>query len=75
MSQNILSTIVISLIVMMNFSSSLSLTPPIPALAYKNYTFHLDESSKYIIYSFKSEEDITNYELVFRFSQIQTYSK
>ena len=75
MSQNILSTIVISLIVMMNFSFSLCLTPPISALPYKNNLFHLDESSKYIIYSFKSEEDITNYELVFRFSQIQTYSK
>ena len=74
MSQNILSTIVISLIVMMNFSSSFSLTTPIPALAYKNYTFHLDESSKYIIYSFKSEEDITNYELVFRINQAPTYS-
>ena len=74
MSQNILAKIVISLIVMMNFSSSLSLTPPISTLPYKNYTFHLDESSKYIIYSFKSEKNITDYELVFRFSQVPKYS-
>ena len=74
MSQNLLSKIVILAIMVLNFSLSLSLTPPISTIPHTIYTFNLIESSKYIIYSFKNEEDITDYDMVFRFSNKPKYS-
>ena len=74
MSQNLFSKIVILAIMVLNFSLSLSLTPPISTIPHTIYTFNLIESSKYIIYSFKNEEDITDYDMVFRFSNKPKYS-
>ena len=74
MSQKTFSKIVILTIIMINFSFSFSLIPPIPITQHKIYTFNLNKFSKYIIYSFKNEDDISKYDLVFRFSTIPTYS-
>ena len=73
MSQNLFSNFVI-LVIMLDFSLSLSLNPPITTSPHKIYTFNLTESSKYIIYSFKNEDDITDYDMVFRFSNKPIYS-
>ena len=74
MSQTLFSKIVILAIMVLNFSLSLSLTPPISTIPHTIYTFNLIESSKYIIYSFKNEDDITDYDMVFRFSNKPKYS-
>ena len=74
MSQNLFSKIVTLTIIILNFSLSFSLTPPISTDQHTVYTFNLTENSKYIIYSFKNKDDITNYDIVFRFSKIPLYS-
>ena len=51
MSKNLFSKIFILAIIMLNFSLSLSLTPPISTIPHTIYTFNLTESSKYIIKS------------------------
>ena len=58
---------------MANFIFIINLSPPIPTLPHTSYYFNLDESSKYVIYSFKNEIDSTNADLVFRFGQVPTY--
>ena len=74
MSQNLISRIVVLAIILLNFSLSLSLNPPISTSPHTIYTFSLTESSKYIIYSFKNVHDITNYDMVFRFNNTPIYS-
>ena len=74
MSQNLFSRFAILAVILLNFSLSLSLNPPISTSQHTIYTFNLTESSKYIIYSFKNELDITNYDMVFRFSNKPIYS-
>ena len=72
MSQNIFSKI---LILILNFSFSLSLIPPISTIEHKIYTINLNSSSKYIIYSYQSKYDIsTKYDIVFHFSKVPKYS-
>ena len=73
MSQKNFLKIVILTIIMINFSFSFSLIPPIPITQHKIYTFNLNKFSKYIIYSFKNDDDITNYDIVYRFSEIPKY--
>ena len=74
MSQYLFSKIVTLTIIILNFSLSFSLTPPISTTQHTVNTFNLTENSKYIIYSFKNEDDITKYDIVFRFSKIPLYS-
>ena len=55
-----------------NFSFLFCLLPPIPVLPYTEYSFHLNDSSKYIIYSYYNKKDSTDAELVFRFYSAPT---
>ena len=74
MSQKILSQIIIIILAIINISLSLQLTPPIQAKSHTVYTFNLTAESKYIIYSFKNDDDIADYEIVFRFNTVPKYS-
>ena len=71
MSQNLFAIIIIFLI---NFSFAFSLSSPIYVSQYKNYNFDLDNSLKYIICYFINIKNITNSEIVFRFSNAPKYS-
>ena len=72
-SKQSLQKIYFSILFMANFIFIINLSPPIPTLPHTSYYFNLDESSKYVIYSFKNEIDSTNADLVFRFGQVPTY--
>ena len=71
MSQYIFLLIFIFLI---NFGFSFSLIPPISLIKHKTYTFSLNSTSKYIIYSYRNRDNISDYDVVFRFSNVPKYS-
>ena len=71
MSKNIFLLIFILII---NFGFSFSLIPPISLIKHKTYTFSLNSTSKYIIYSYRNKDNISDYDVVFRFSKVPKYS-
>ena len=69
---NILSRLCVLIIVIPNFFISFNFNP-IPIHFHRNYSFSLNEYSRFIIYSFRNEMNIDD-DLVFRFGETPNYS-